>query len=133
MTPVSLLSAIRSSAELVRYYQAGIVNALFGYGLYAIFLAVGFHMYVAQIIGHVLGVIFNYFTYSRHAFRHSRADKRRFVLSYVVNYFLGLATLASTSLFVHSPYLAGLIALVIVSLLNYLILKHLVFTAPVKA
>ena len=130
---MGLSSALRSSAELVRYYQAGIVNALFGYGLYAIFLAVGFNMYLAQLVGHILGVIFNYFTYSRHAFRHSRADKRRFVLSYVANYFLGLAVLALASLFVHSPYLAGLIALVIVSLLNYLILKHLVFTAPVEA
>lgn len=130
---MNLSSVIRSSAELVRYYQAGIVNSLFGYGLYAFFVAIGFNMYVAQIGAHVIGVAFNYLTYSRHAFRGSRAHKSRFILSYLGNYFLGLATLAGTSIFIRSPYLAGFIALVVVSVVNYFVLKHLVFTAPAKA
>ena len=130
---MNLSSVIRSSAQLVRYYQAGIVNSLFGYGLYAFFVAIGFNMYVAQIVAHAIGVAFNYLTYSRHAFRGSRANKSRFILSYVGNYFLGLATLAGTSIFIRSPYLAGFIALVVVSAVNYFVLKHLVFTAPAKA
>jgi putative flippase GtrA len=130
---MNLTSVIRSSAELVRYYQAGIVNSLFGYGLYAFFVAIGFNMYVAQVVAHVIGVAFNYLTYSRHAFRGSRANKARFILSYVANYFLGLVTLAGASIFIRSPYVAGFVALVVVSVVNYFVLKHLVFTAPAKA
>ena len=120
-------SPLGSIQRLWRYYQAGIVNTLFGYGLYALFVAAGFNMYVAQITAHVLGVVFNYFTYSRYAFRDHQASKSRFILSYTVNYLLGLAALATVSTVIHSPYLAGLITVTFVSVLNYFILKHLVF------
>lgn len=122
--------AVGSIERLWRYYQAGIVNTAFGYGLYALFVALGFNMYVAQIVAHLLGMTFNYFTYSRHAFHDSTVSKSRFIASYAVNYLLGLAALWSASQFIPSPYLAGFVAVVIVSLLNYLILRHWVFTVP---
>lgn len=112
---------------LWRYYQAGVVNSVFGYCLYALFVSFGWNRYIAQICAHVIGVVFNYFTYSRYAFRDSRASKPRFILSYVVNYLLGLAGLAAASIFIRSPYLAGLASIAFVSLVNYFILKHFVF------
>lgn len=114
--------------RLWRYYQAGIVNTAFGYGLYALFVALGFNMYLAQVVAHFFGVTFNYFTYSRHAFRDSDVSKSRFILSYAINYLMGLAALWAASQFIVSPYLAGLLAVVVVSLVNYLILKNWVFT-----
>ena len=114
--------------RLWRYYQAGVINTAFGYGLYALFVAVGFNMYVAQIVAHFAGVAFNYFTYSRYAFRDSEGSKKRFLLSYIVNYLLGLGALAAASTVIRSPYAAGFIAVLFVSLVNYFILKHLVFT-----
>ena len=120
----------RSRAEWIqlwRYYQAGIVNTAFGYGIFALFIWMGMNLYLAQITSHVLGMIFNYFTYSRHAFAGHTATKTRFVLSYAGNYLLGLATLWGIAIFIPSPYLAGFIATVIVSLVNYLVLKRLVF------
>jgi putative flippase GtrA len=124
---VPTLPSMGSLSRLWRYYQAGIVNTLFGYGLYVLFLKLGMNMYLAQVLSHVLGVAFNYFTYSRHAFRDAEASKTRFVLSYGVNYLLGLAALATASLVIESPYLAGFIALLFVSLVNFFILKHFVF------
>lgn len=119
----------RSASErkqLWRYYQAGIVNTLFGYALYALFVALGMNIYVAQIASHVAGAAFNYFTYSRHAFRGQQGSKVRFTLSYVANYFLGLAALAIAAPLA-GPYAAGIVSIVFVSLVNYLILKRLVF------
>ena len=124
--------AIGSIERLWRYYQAGIVNTAFGYGMYALFVALGLNMYLAQIAAHVLGVAFNYFTYSRHAFHDSQASKLRFILSYAVNYLFGLAALYVAAQFVASPYLAGFIAVVVVSLINYFILRHWVFRAPAQ-
>lgn len=115
-------------ARLWRYYQAGIVNTLFGYGMYVLLVRIGVWMYAAQLIAHVLGVVFNYFTYSRHAFADSTASKPRFVLSYVFNYLLGLASLAAAAQLIQSPYLAGLVSILFVSIVNYFILKNLVFT-----
>lgn len=122
------MARIERLAELWRYYQAGVVNTLFGFGLYALLVRAGLNMYAAQVIAHVAGVGFNYLTYSRHVFRDSGPAKTRFVASYVVNYLLSVATLALVSLVVESPYVAGAITTVAVSLLNYFALKHLVFT-----
>lgn len=122
-----LLPPMSSARRLWRYYQAGIVNTLFGYGMFALFVKLGLNMYVAQISAHVLGAGFNYFSYSRHVFHDSEAPKIRFILSYAFNYILGLAGLATASLVISSPYIAGIVSIILVSLANFFVLKHLVF------
>ena len=124
----TLKQRVSESTRLWRYYQAAILNTAFGYGLFALFIAIGMNMYVAQIFAHILGVSFNYFTYSKHAFRNTGGSKVKFILAYVVNYLLGLVTLKIVSLAIASPYLAGFITLIIVSLINYVVLSNLVFT-----
>ena len=116
--------------ELWRYYQTGIVNTLFGLGAYALLVWLGLNMFVAQLAAHVLGVMFNYMSYSRHVFRDAAPAKLRFILSYAANYLLGLAMLAAVSRVVANPYAAGLTAIMIVSVINYFALKHLVFSTP---
>lgn len=119
--------------ELARYYQAGALNAAFGYGLYALLVRAGLNLYVAQLVAHILGVAFNYVTYSRHVFRDAGPAKRRFVLSYAVNYAISLGFLALARQFVSSPYVAGAIAIVLTSLVNYVMLKKVVFVKRVEA
>lgn len=113
--------------ELWRYYQAGVVNTLFGLGAYSLLVWLGLNMFVAQLIAHAAGVAFNYLTYSRHVFRDARPAKLRFALSYVGNYLVGLITLAAVAQLIHSPYLAGIVTALLVSILNYFVLKHLIF------
>lgn len=113
--------------ELVRYYMAGAVNAAFGYGLFAVLVWAGLGMYLAQALAHVLGVAFNYFTYSRHVFQGAPSARLRFIASYAVNYGISLAFLALASLFLANPYAAGFVSLVLTSVVNYFILKRLVF------
>jgi putative flippase GtrA len=112
---------------LWRYYQAGIVNTAFGYGLFALLIWLGLNLYVAQIVSHVLGMTFNYFTYSRHAFSDHTTTRTRFILSYLGNYVLGLLTLRIFVTFISSDYVAGFLATVVVSLVNFVVLKRLVF------
>lgn len=113
--------------EIARYYMAGAVNALFGYGLFSLMIWAGLGMYVAQALAHVMGMAFNYMTYSRHVFRDAGPAKMRFLASYAVNYVISLGFLALASRFVHSPYLAGLISIVLTSVVNYVMLKFMVF------
>jgi putative flippase GtrA len=113
--------------QLLRYYQAGVVNTLFGYGCYAALLWVGLDMFIAQLISHTVGTLFNYFTFSRYAFVGEAGSPLRFVASYAGNYLLSLAVLWVLSQAIASPYVAGLVAVVIVSAINFLIIKRFVF------
>lgn len=113
--------------ELWRYYQAGVVNTVFGLGAYWLLLWLGLDRYLAQLIAHVSGTLFNYLTYSRHVFRDAAPAKGRFMLSYVANYLMGLACLALVSQFVKSAYVAGFVSAFLVSVVNYFMLKRLVF------
>lgn len=114
--------------ELWRYYQAGIVNTVFGLLMYMLLVWLGLNIYLAQLIAHLLGMVFNYVSYSRHVFRDAGPAKLRFVISYGVNYVLGLLTLAAVAQLVLSPYIAGVVTAFIVSVVNYFALKHFVFT-----
>lgn len=114
---------------LFRYYQAGIVNILFGYVLFACLIRVGLLVYVAQAIGQIIGMAFNYFTYSRYAFAGQTSSKLNFVLSYACNYGMSVAALWCALNLVPSPYAAGLLATIAVSVINFFVLKRLVFRA----
>jgi putative flippase GtrA len=131
MTEIAPVAGWRSRLvrwqQIIRYYQAGVVNLAFGYGLYAALVALGVSAYPAQAIAHVLGMGFNYVTYSRHVFRDAGPAKLRFVASYGVNYVLSLAMLAGLKQVMTNDYLAGLLAAVIVSVINFVALKYLVF------
>ena len=115
--------------QLWRYYQAGVVNTAFGFGLYSLLVWLGMNMFAAQLLSHCIGVTFNYISYSRHVFHGADAAKLRFVLSYVVNYLMGLAGLALAVQFIASPYIAGFVSVVIVSVINFFVLKRFVFKA----
>ena len=120
-----------SLRRLWRYYQVGIVNTLFGYGMYALLVTLGLNIFVAQIMAHILAVTFNYFSYSRRVFQDASASKLRFVLSYTVNYFVGLASLAVAAMMFASPYIAGLAALIVASTVNFFVLRWFVFNRQI--
>lgn len=112
---------------VVRYYGVGLINTAFGYGLFAALIYMGLNLYVAQLVAHISGTTFNYFMYSRHVFRGSHRKPVTYVGAYAFNYFLGLAILATTHHFVKSAYLAGFIALLVGTAINFLILRRFVF------
>lgn len=118
----------RASVQRVwRYYQTGIVNTVFGYAAYALLVSTGMNMFVAQVIAQILAVTFNYFSYSRHVFTGASASKLRFVLAYALNYAVSVASLAAAATVVASPYLAGLLALLFASTVNFIVLRRFVF------
>ena len=115
--------------QLWRFLKVGVLNTLFGYALYSALVAIGLQMFVAQIVGTVIAVAFNYFTYSRHVFHAAPASRVRFVLSYALNYLVSLAALALAAIVVPSPYLAGLLATLVTAAINFVVLRRFVFVA----
>jgi putative flippase GtrA len=104
-----------------------VVNTLLGLGVYAIFVRLGLHPYLAHILSYIIGMVFNYLTYSRHVFREAGPAKLRFFLAYLGGYPVSIGSLAVARQFIASPYLAGLAAIFLVSIINYVVLKYLVF------
>ena len=118
--------------EVLRFYQAGLVNLTFGIVCYMALVWLGMGKYPAQLVSHVAGTAFNYFTYSAYVFRDAAPAKLRFIVSYVVSYLLGLAMLFVVSQFIVNDYVAGLVAALLISVVNYFGLRHLVFRAAVS-
>lgn len=116
-------------SEMWRYAQAGVLNICFGYAAYAVLVAFGINIYIAQLAAHVMGASFNYLTYSKHVFRDSGPAKLRFVLAYVANYMFSASVLVVAERFVESPYISGMITVAFVAIVNYFVLKYLVFNA----
>jgi putative flippase GtrA len=85
------------------------------------------NLYLSQLLAHFAGVTFNYIIYSRHVFKNSKAAKKRFAVSYVGNYLVSLVTLAGVAQVVKSQYIAGILTIFLVSILNFFVLKKLVF------
>jgi putative flippase GtrA len=129
MTLKSFVEANLHRIELlVRYYGVGAINTAFGFGLYVVFVFVGLNLYLSQVVAHICGSAFNYFTYSRHVFH--RSSERRpaaFVGAYAFNYLMGLGLLATAHHFVPSPYFAGFLALLVGTSINFFILRRFVF------
>ena len=120
-------TGLRRLDQFWAYVRVGVLNAAFGYGVYALFLFVGVNLFAAQIIAHGLGMTFNYFMFRRHVFRDSRAAVVPYIAAYAVNYALSLATLAGLNRVMISDYLAGFLSIVLVALVNFVVLKFLVF------
>src|SRR6516165_8812796 len=87
--------------EMIRFYQAGLVNTAFGFGLYTLFVYLGMNLFAAQLSSHACGMVFNYFTFQKHVFRSSNPKIFRYISSYAVNYFVSLALLAGFHRLVH--------------------------------
>jgi len=119
--------SVTSWHRIRRYYAVGVINTIFGYGIYSLLIFMGLTMYMAQAIGHIIGVSFNYFSYSKHVFQNTPASKSRFLVSYVLNYFIGLASITLSAQVSSSPYATGLYATLIISLTNFFILSRFVF------
>jgi putative flippase GtrA len=114
--------------ELWRYYKIGVINSIFGYSFYSLLIFLGANIYVAQLLSTIIGVTFNYFTYTRHVFHHTSPHVSRFMGAYAINYCLGVGFLTVFHHFFPSAYLAGFLSLIATSIVNYGMLKFFVFT-----
>jgi len=74
-------------ALLTRFIAVGILNSAFGYGVYAILIYLETIPEIALLVATALGVIFNFFTTGRIAFKNSDNNLFvRFVAVYIVVY-----------------------------------------------
>lgn len=114
--------------QFFRFLIVGVLNTIFGYGLFAILLLVNVHYSIALVLSTVLGVLFNFKTTGLLVFS-SNDEKKifKFVLVYLFVYLInvgGIALLENNGL---NPLFGGAAMLIPCSLLAFALQKKLVF------
>lgn len=59
-TPIKLLQRIEN--KFIRFLFVGVLNTMFGYGLFVLFIWFGMHYSIALFCANFLGILFNYKT-----------------------------------------------------------------------
>jgi len=122
------LKFLSGRSGFVKYISVGIFNTIFGICLYFLLIFLGVNMFVAQAVGVCIGLIVNYFTYYNVVFSQNEHAPLKFLISYIGLYPLQFMTLYILHIFIKSPYMSGLLTRILISLINYAVLKCNVFT-----
>jgi putative flippase GtrA len=116
-----------------RFLLVGLVNTIFGYGLFAAFLLAGLPSELALLLATVAGVIFNFFTTGRIVFNTS--DPRmmpKFLIAYVITYSANLALLKLLEHLGFPSLLAQAFCLPPIVMLSFYLLRKFVFPASAQ-
>ena len=112
-----------------RFIFVGVLNTLFGYGVYCLMILIGFSYVWATLISQVLGVLFNFITTGNLVFENN--DNRlifKFVLSYIITYFINIGVNKAIQVcFECNQYISGFGAILVSALSSFFILKFLVY------
>jgi putative flippase GtrA len=81
--------------RVAKFLAVGVLNTMFGYGIYAGLLMLNFPYLIALFMATFIGVIFNYFSFGRMVFKASGGWLMfaKFILSYTVVYVINASLL----------------------------------------
>jgi len=115
--------------KFIRFIFVGVLNTLFGYGVYCLMILIGFSYVWATLISQILGVLFNFVTTGNLVFENN--DKRlifKFILSYIITYFINIGVNRTLQLWLDcNQYISGFGATLVSALCSFLILKLFVY------
>lgn len=121
------------SYQGIRFLFVGGLNTIVGYGLYALLLYLNVNYLVANTISTIIGVIHSYLWNKYFTFKSKEKALKeitKFISVYLVSYFIGMTTLyLFKEKFSISPYIAGLINLIVTTLISYFGHKYISFTS----
>ena len=114
--------------QIVRFLFVGIINALFGYGCFALFLYVGLHYTLALLLATVFGVIFNFKSTGALVFgSHDNRLVFRFSGLYALIYFVNIVGIKALSHVGVAPYIGGAFLILPMAISTYILNKRFVF------
>ena len=122
--------------QIIRFLFVGGLNTMVGYGIYALLIYLGVNLYIANTISTIIGIFHSYLWNRYFTFKSKEkalAEIFKFISVYVVSYSLGMLTLfISSKVFNIDPYVAGLINLVITTLISWFGHKYFSFRKKEK-
>ena len=130
---VRIVTAKRSSAgrsRFVRFLVAGVINTLFGFVVYSISIMAGMEVWLALLAGMLSGTLFNFLTTGAYVFRElSIARFPRFVICYLLIYFINFMLLDLLSLWLNNKIVSQAIVTFPLALLSYFLMARFVFSS----
>jgi len=114
--------------QVIRFIAVGIVNTLFGYGIYALLIYLGLNYMVAVLFATVAGVLFNFKTIGRYVFKSNDSSLLlKFIIVYTVIYGINVGLIRFFSLWNIDYYTAGFLAIVPCAAISFILNKLFVF------
>jgi putative flippase GtrA len=82
--------------RILKFLSVGVLNTLFGYAIYVGLVFIGLPYLTALLLATVVGVIFNYFSFSRIVFRNTKSWSAfaKFIFAYSIVYVINAAILS---------------------------------------
>ena len=120
---------VRNSRQFIKFILVGILNTLFGYGCFALFLLyMKLHYSLALLLATVVGVLFNFKTTGALVFSsHNNRLIFRFIASYIIIYTINASGIAALLQIGIPPHLGGAILIVPMAIIAFLLNKKFVF------
>ena len=117
------------------FLLVGGFNTLFGYILFGLFFKVGqLHYTFALMLAYAVGVFLSYATHKRFTFQQAKNRGKnlpKYISSYAVIFILNSLFLSLlVEVLTLDPLLGQMIAIVVISLLSFVIQKYWVFAVP---
>lgn len=122
------LKNLYDKKQIIKFILVGIINTIFGYGLYALFIYIGFHYFYATLFATILGVVFNFKTTGKIVFNSS--ENRliyKFVIVYICIFLLNLSIIKFFKYLTFDDYMSGLFAIVFCAIVSFVLSKIYVF------
>ena len=117
-----------ANKQFIRFLIIGVVNTIFGYSIYALFIFAGLHYTLAALLSTILGVLFNFKTTGVFVFKNKRNILIfKFIGVYSFLYLINIAFLKVFNMLQMNMYLAGAILIVPSAILSFILNKKLVF------
>lgn len=116
--------------RITKFLGVGVLNTLFGYGIYAGLVFIGIPLLAALFAATVLGVIFNYFSFGRMVFKAKGGwfVFGKFIVAYTVVYLVNAVLLSIlTEEGYLNAYFAQAVCILPSVVMSWLLMNHWVY------
>jgi len=117
-------------SQFIKFILVGILNTIFGYLIYSLFIYIGVHYSFASFISTIVGVAFNYKSIGVLVFKNKNNKinrKLKFISVYLITYFINIIFLGVLSKY-FNLYISAAVLIVPVALLSFYLNKKFVFS-----
>ncbi|QDC88625.1 GtrA family protein [Candidatus Methylopumilus universalis] len=118
----------RNHSQIIRFLFVGLLNTIFGYGIFVILLYSGIHHAISLFFSTIIGIVFNFKTLGTLVFK-STNNKLiyRFFFVYFFSYFANLILINMFHMIGLNFYFSAALSIAPIALLSYLLNRRYVF------
>ena len=114
--------------KFINFIFVGMLNTLFGYLIFALFLFTGIHYSISVVLATVIGILFNFKTTGIIVFKsHDNGLLFKFILNYCITMLISIVLLYIAERLNLNLYIASFAVTVCMAVLSFCILKYYVF------